>query len=49
MRGGTEYEVIGLGQFRPAPTPCDELGAGQVGYFMAQIKNARPTSTSATR
>jgi GTP-binding protein LepA len=39
MRGGTEYEVTELGQFRPAPTACDCLAAGQVGYFMAQIKN----------
>jgi GTP-binding protein LepA len=38
MRGGTEHEIIELGQFRPAMTPCAELAAGQVGYFMAQIK-----------
>jgi GTP-binding protein LepA len=38
MRGNTEHEVIELGQFRPAPTSCDELTTGQVGYFMAQIK-----------
>src|SRR5262245_54847896 len=39
MRGGTEYEVTEMGQFRPAPTACTELVGGQVGYFMAQIKN----------
>jgi GTP-binding protein LepA len=39
MRGGMEYEVQDLGQFRPAPTACDELAAGQVGYFTAQIKD----------
>jgi GTP-binding protein LepA len=39
MRGGTEHEITDVGQFRPAPTPCDELAAGQVGFFMAQIKN----------
>jgi GTP-binding protein LepA len=39
MRGGTEHEVSDIGQFRPAPTACDRLAAGQVGYFMAQIKN----------
>jgi GTP-binding protein LepA len=38
MRGATEHEVIEIGQFRPAPTVTDELGAGQVGFFMAQIK-----------
>jgi GTP-binding protein LepA len=38
MRANTEHEIIELGQFRPAPTSCTELTAGQVGYFMAQIK-----------
>ncbi|HKB40364.1 MAG TPA: translation elongation factor 4 [Gemmataceae bacterium] len=38
MRGATEHEVAEMGQFRPAPTACTELSAGQVGYFMAQIK-----------
>jgi GTP-binding protein LepA len=39
LRGGTEHEVTDVGQFRPAPTACDSLSAGQVGFFMAQIKN----------
>src|SRR5436305_548861 len=39
MRGETEYEIAELGQFRPSPTPCEVLGPGQVGYFMAQIKD----------
>jgi GTP-binding protein LepA len=38
MRGGTEHEILELGQFRPAPTPCPTLSTGQVGYLMAQIK-----------
>jgi GTP-binding protein LepA len=38
MRGGKEYDVTDVGQFRPAPTPVDALGVGQVGFFMAQIK-----------
>lgn len=38
MRGGTEHEVLELGQFRPGMTTCTELVAGQVGYLMAQIK-----------
>src|SRR5207249_2103286 len=38
MRGGTEHEIVEMGQFRPAPTVCDELSTGQVGYLMAQIK-----------
>jgi GTP-binding protein LepA len=39
MRGAREYVVIDMGQFRPGMTKCDELGAGQVGYFTANIKN----------
>jgi len=38
MRGCTEHEVVEIGQFRPKMTSCDKLYAGQVGYFMAQIK-----------
>jgi GTP-binding protein LepA len=41
MRENREYEVMELGQFRPEPTPCNELAAGQVGYFTAAIKNLR--------
>jgi GTP-binding protein LepA len=48
MRGATEHEVIEVGQFRPAPTSCDELGVGQVGYFMAQIKNLADVSIGET-
>jgi GTP-binding protein LepA len=39
MRGSTEHIVTELGQFRPAPTACEQLTAGQVGYLMAQIKD----------
>ena len=39
MRSGREYVVTDLGQFRPAMTKCDELSAGQVGYFTANVKN----------
>jgi GTP-binding protein LepA len=38
MAAGTEHEVTGLGRFRPRETPCDELGVGQVGYCIANIK-----------
>ena len=38
MAGGTEYEVIGLGRFRPREVACDELTVGQVGYVSANIK-----------
>jgi GTP-binding protein LepA len=38
MRAGREFVVTEMGQFRPEPTKIDELGAGQVGYFTANIK-----------
>ncbi len=38
MAGGTDYEVTGLGRFRPREIDCDELGVGQVGYVIANIK-----------
>ena len=38
MRNGREYVIIEMGQFRPGATKCDALGAGQVGYFTANIK-----------
>ncbi|HKB41592.1 MAG TPA: translation elongation factor 4, partial [Gemmataceae bacterium] len=38
MRSGQEYDVTEMGRFRPGMTPCESLHAGQVGYFMAQIK-----------
>src|SRR4051794_6910574 len=38
MADGTEFEVIGLGRFRPREVACEELGVGQVGYVVANIK-----------
>jgi GTP-binding protein LepA len=38
MAEGSEYEVTGLGRFRPREVSCDELGVGQVGYVIANIK-----------
>ena len=38
MAEGTEYEVTGLGRFRPREVACEELGVGQVGYVIANIK-----------
>ncbi len=38
MRTGTEHVIMEMGQFRPKMTPITELVAGQVGYFMAQLK-----------
>lgn len=39
LRSGQEYEVTEIGRFRPGMTACDSLSCGQVGYFMAQIKD----------
>ena len=33
-----DYEVTGLGRFRPREVACDLLGVGQVGYVIANIK-----------
>ncbi len=38
MAGDTEHEVTGVGRFRPQEVACDELGVGQVGYVIANIK-----------
>ena len=38
MAEGRDYEVTGLGRFRPREVACDELGVGQVGYVIANIK-----------
>ncbi len=38
MAGDKDYEVTGLGRFRPCEVACDELGVGQVGYVIANIK-----------
>jgi GTP-binding protein LepA len=38
MAEGSDHEVTGLGRFRPREVACDELGVGQVGYVVANIK-----------
>ncbi len=38
MRANREYVVTEVGQFRPAMEKCESLGAGQAGYFMANVK-----------
>jgi GTP-binding protein LepA len=48
MATGAEFDVTELGTFRPAPTPVDELGPGDVGYVCASIKNVRDTRVGDT-
>jgi GTP-binding protein LepA len=54
MRSGREFVVTEVGRFRPTMTRCDELSAGEVGYFTANIKtleyvNIGDTVTDALR
>ncbi|MBM3999799.1 MAG: elongation factor 4 [Planctomycetes bacterium] len=39
LKGGTNHEVLELGQFRPRPVRCDSLGTGEVGYLVCNIKS----------
>jgi GTP-binding protein LepA len=39
MAKGQEYEVEQVGVFSPKPTVVEELGAGEVGFVFAAIKN----------
>ncbi len=38
MKTGATYELDKVGTFRPKPTNTDELGPGEVGFFVASIK-----------
>jgi GTP-binding protein LepA len=38
LQVGSTHEVLELGQFTPAPRPCQQLQAGQVGYVICNIK-----------
>ncbi|MCC7421693.1 MAG: elongation factor 4 [Planctomycetaceae bacterium] len=38
MKAGLVHDVLDVGQFRPEPTPCEELGPGQVGYIITGVK-----------
>ena len=49
MATGAEYKVIEVGHLRPMGLdPCDELAAGDVGYFTASIKNVEDTRVGDT-
>ena len=49
MATGAEYKVLEVGHLRPMGLdPCDELAAGDVGYFTASIKNVEGTRVGDT-
>ena len=49
MSTGATYKIVEVGHMRPIGLdPCDELGAGDVGYFTASIKNVEDTRVGDT-
>jgi len=49
MASGAAYEVLECGHLLPLGLePCDELIAGEVGYFTASIKNVKDTQVGDT-
>ena len=48
MSTGRDFTVDEVGVFRPAMTPTDGLGTGEVGYVIASIKNVRDSRVGDT-
>lgn len=48
MHSGAEYEVTEVGVNSPKPVPRDYLGAGDVGYITAAIKDIKSTRSGDT-
>lgn len=48
MATNKTYEVVEVGTFLPKMSPVEELGVGDVGYFVASIKNVRDTRVGDT-
>ena len=49
MSTGARYKIVEVGHLRPIGLdPCAELGAGDVGYFTASIKNVGDTQVGDT-
>ena len=49
MSTGAKYKVVEVGHLRPIGLdPCEELAAGDVGYFTASIKNVSDTQVGDT-
>jgi len=48
MHKGHAYLVTELGKFRPKMTPVEEIGVGEVGYIVANIRNLADVSVGET-
>ncbi len=48
MSNGREFTVDEVGVFRPVMSATEELGTGEVGYFIASIKNVRDSRVGDT-
>ncbi|GAB4169890.1 MAG: translation elongation factor 4 [Geothermobacteraceae bacterium] len=48
MATGRSYEVLKIGVFAPHPVTVDELGAGEVGFVIAGIKNLQDAKVGDT-
>lgn len=48
MHSKKSFDVVEVGKFTPAMTPCDELLCGEVGYIAASIKNVADTQVGDT-
>ncbi|MBN1844301.1 MAG: elongation factor 4, partial [Sedimentisphaerales bacterium] len=48
LAAGRDYQVIELGKFTPGMTRTDRLGAGEVGYIIANIRQLREVTIGET-
>ncbi len=48
MNTGKEFDTVEVGVFNPKMSPTDSLGAGEVGYICASIKNVADTAPGDT-
>jgi GTP-binding protein LepA len=48
MSNGKQFDVDSMGVMTPKPVPLDELSAGEVGFFVATIKNVADTKVGDT-